>query len=100
MTLKLVFMGTPDFAVPSLAALIAAGHEIACVYTRAPKPKGRGQKDVKSPVHVFAESKGLAVRTPASLKPVEEEAAFEGQYADAAVVVAYGLLLPKAILNK
>jgi methionyl-tRNA formyltransferase len=100
MTLKLVFMGTPDFAVPSLAALIAAGHEIAAVYTRAPKPKGRGQKDVKSSVHVFAESQGLPVRTPSSLKPVEEEAAFEGLYADAAVVVAYGLLLPKAILNK
>jgi methionyl-tRNA formyltransferase len=98
--LKLVFMGTPDFAVPSLSALVAAGHDLRCVYTRAPKPKGRGQREEKLPVHKFAESARIEVRTPASLKPVEEEAAFEGLYADAAIVVAYGLLLPKAILNK
>jgi methionyl-tRNA formyltransferase len=99
-TLKLIFMGTPDFAVPVLAELIAAGHDIACVYTRAPKPKGRGQREERSPVHRFAQSAGLSVRHPASLKPIEEEAAFEALYADAAVVVAYGLILPAAILTK
>ena len=98
MTLRLAFMGTPDFACPALAALIGAGHEIACVYTRAPKPKGRGLALEKSPVHALAASAGLAVRTPASLRNAEEQAAFAALALDVAVVVAYGLILPRAIL--
>ena len=99
MTLRLAFMGTPDFAVPTLAELIGAGHEIACVYTRAPRPKGRGMAEGKSPVHVFAESPNIPVRTPATLKSDEEENAFAALGLDAAVIVAYGLILPKAILD-
>jgi methionyl-tRNA formyltransferase len=99
MTLKLVFMGTPEFATPALAELIGEGHRIACVYTRAPKPKGRGHREEKSPVHQLAESAGIEVRTPRSLKGAEEQAAFAALSADAAVVVAYGLILPKAILS-
>jgi methionyl-tRNA formyltransferase len=99
MTLRLAFMGTPDFAVPTLAELIGSGHDIACVYTRAPKRKGRAMPEEKSPVHKFAESAGLPVRTPASLKPPEEQQAFAALNLDAAIVVAYGLLLPKPILE-
>lgn len=99
MTLKLAFMGTPEFATPSLAELIGEGHDIRCVYTRAPKPKGRGQREVKSPVHALAERAGFQVRTPASLKTADEQAAFAALGADAAVVVAYGLILPRAILD-
>jgi methionyl-tRNA formyltransferase len=98
MTLRLAFMGTPDFAVPSLAELIAAGHDIACVYTQPPRPKGRGLAEEKSPVHGFAESAGLQVRTPRSLKGAEEKDAFAQLELDAAIVVAYGLILPKLIL--
>ena len=71
MTLRLAFMGTPDFAMPSLAELIAAGHEIACVYTQPPRPKGRGLAEEKSPVHKLAESAGIEVRTPRSLKDAQ-----------------------------
>jgi methionyl-tRNA formyltransferase len=99
MTLRLAFMGTPDFAVPTLKQLIGAGHDIACVYTRAPRPKGRGLAEEKSPVHKMAESAGLPVRTPASLRNADEQAAFAALGLDAAVVVAYGLILPKAILD-
>jgi methionyl-tRNA formyltransferase len=98
MTLRLAFMGTPDFAVPALAELIGASHDIACVYSQPPRPKGRGLADEKSPVHKFAEAAGLAVRTPVSLKNAAEQAEFAALGLDAAVVVAYGLLLPKAVL--
>ncbi len=99
MTLRLAFMGTPDFAVPTLAELIGSGHEIACVYTRAPRPKGRGLAEEKSPVHKFAESAGIPVRTPSSLKTADEQQAFAALELDAAIVVAYGLILPKPILE-
>jgi methionyl-tRNA formyltransferase len=99
MTLRLAFMGTPDFAVPTLAQLVGAGHDIACVYTRGPRPKGRGLAEEKSPVHAFADAAGIAVRTPASLKGEAEQAQFASLGLDAAVVVAYGLLLPKAVLD-
>jgi len=99
MTLRLAFMGTPDFAVPTLAELVSAGHEISCVYTPAPRPKGRGMAEVKSPVHVFAESLGISVRTPATLKSETEENALAELDLDAAIIVAYGLILPKVILD-
>jgi methionyl-tRNA formyltransferase len=98
-TLRLAFLGTPDFAVPTLAELIAQGHDIAAVYSQPPRPKGRGLALEKSAVHKFAQTAGLEVRTPPSLKSAEEQAAFAALNLDAAVVVAYGLLLPKAILD-
>ncbi len=97
--LKLVFMGTPDFAVPSLAALIDAGHDIVCVYSQPPRPAGRGQSERLSPVHAYAMDRGIDVRTPTSLKSEIDQQAFAALNADAAVVVAYGLILPKAILD-
>jgi methionyl-tRNA formyltransferase len=93
------FLGTPDFAVPTLAELIAQGHDIAAVYSQPPRPKGRGLALEKGAVHRFAQTAGLEVRTPLSLKSAEEQAAFAALDLDAAVVVAYGLLLPKAILD-
>ena len=96
--LRLVFMGTPDFAVPTLRALCDAGHEIVMVYTQPPRPAGRGQKPRPSPVQAFAESRGLPVRTPVSLKSDEDRAAFAALRVDAAVVVAYGLILPEPVL--
>jgi methionyl-tRNA formyltransferase len=92
-------MGTPDFAVAALDKLIETQHEISCVYTRPPRPKGRGLTQEKSPVHKLAESKGLEVRTPATLRSPEAQAAFSALDADAAIVVAYGAILPKAVLN-
>jgi methionyl-tRNA formyltransferase len=92
-------MGTPDFAVPTLAELIAQGHDIAAVYSQPPRPAGRGMALEPGPAHKFAESAKLTVRTPLSLKDVDEQAAFAGLNLDAAIVVAYGLLLPKAILD-
>jgi len=92
-------MGTPDFAVPTLAELIAQGHEIAAVYSQPPRPKGRGMALEPGAVHRFAESAKLPVRTPLSLKGAEEQAEFAALDLDAAIVVAYGLLLPKAILD-
>jgi methionyl-tRNA formyltransferase len=92
-------MGTPDFAVPTLAELIAQGHDIAAVYSQPPRPKGRGMALEPGPVHKFAESAKLPVRTPLSLKSAEEQAAFAALELDAAIVVAYGLLLPKPILD-
>jgi methionyl-tRNA formyltransferase len=92
-------MGTPDFAVPTLAELLAQGHDIACVYSQPPRPKGRGMETVPGPVHQFALGHGLTVRTPLSLKGEAEQAEFAALDLDAAIVVAYGLLLPKAILD-
>ncbi|TPW28660.1 methionyl-tRNA formyltransferase [Pararhizobium mangrovi] len=100
MSLRIVFMGTPEFAVPTLAALAADGHDIAAVYTRAPKPAGRrGLATVKGPVHRQSELFGYEIRTPTSLKGEEEQQAFHDLKADVAVVVAYGLILPKPILE-
>jgi len=99
MSLRLIFMGTPDFAVPTLRALHAHGHEIAAVYTRAAKPAGRGMKLQPTPVEVEARRLGLAVLTPATLKTAQAEAEFRAHGADAAVIVAYGLILPQAILG-
>ncbi|MCW2237877.1 methionyl-tRNA formyltransferase [Azospirillum canadense] len=97
--LRLVFMGTPDFAVPSLRALVEAGHEVACVYSQPPRPAGRGQQVQKSPVHRFAEEHGIPVRTPKSLRNAEAQAEFADLKADAAVVAAYGLILPQPVLD-
>ena len=92
-------MGTPDFAVPALAELIAQGHDIAAVYSQPPRPKGRGMALEPGPVHAFAERAKLPVRTPLSLKGAEEQAGFAALDLDAAIVVAYGLLLPKSVLD-
>lgn len=97
--MRLAFLGTPDFAVPALAALIDAGHEIACVYSQPPAPRGRGQALRPSPVQAFAEARGLRVRTPVSMKSPEEIAAFEALDLDAAVVVAFGQILTDDILQ-
>ena len=99
MTLRLVFMGTPDFSVPILDNLIQAGHEIAAVHSQPPRPAGRGHQLRPSPVHECAESKGIPVRTPKSLKSAEEQESFAALRADAAIVAAYGLILPKAVLD-
>ena len=96
--MRLVFMGTPDFAVVTLAALLAAGHEVIRVYSQPPRQKGRGLAVVPSPVAAFAEAHEIAVRTPLSLKAEAEARAFAALEADAAVVVAYGLILPRAVL--
>jgi len=98
MPLDLVFMGTPDFAVPTLDAVLAAGHRVRAVYTRAPRPAGRGMAEQKSPVHQRAESVGIEVRTPRTLRDPAEQEAFAAVRADATVVVAYGLILPPALL--
>jgi len=97
--MRLAFLGTPDFAVPTLAALLAAGHDIACVYSQPPAARGRGQILKSTPVQVFAESRGLLVRTPVSLKAPEDVAAFAALDLDAAVVVAFGQILTEAILQ-
>src|SRR6201996_2486452 len=99
MALRLAFMGTPDFAVPTLAELLAQGHDIACVYSQPPRPKGRGMTLEPGPVHQFAQAANLPVRTPLSLKDTEQQTLFAQLELDAAVVVAYGLLLPKPILD-
>ena len=96
--MKIIFMGTPDFSVPTLTEIVSSGHEVVAVYTRAPKPAGRGQAERKSPVHLAAEGFGIEVRTPRSLKGADEQAAFAALEADVAVVVAYGLILPAPIL--
>jgi methionyl-tRNA formyltransferase len=97
--MRLVFMGTPEFSVSVLRALVAAGHEIACVYAQPPRPAGRGMALRPTPVQAFAEAQGFEVRTPISLKSPGEQERFIALKADAAVVVAYGLLLPRAILD-
>jgi methionyl-tRNA formyltransferase len=99
MPLRLIFMGTPDFAVPTLIELAARGHEIAAVYTRAPKPAGRGMDMQVTPVEREARRLGLPVHTPKTLRDEVAQAAFCAHAADAAVVVAYGLILPKPILE-
>ncbi len=97
--MRLAFMGTPAFAVAGLDALAKAGHEIACVYTQPPRPAGRGQREVQSPVHVRALELGLPVRHPTSFKPAETKAEFAALGLDVAIVAAYGLLLPQAVLD-
>jgi methionyl-tRNA formyltransferase len=99
MPLRLIFMGTPDFAVPTLLELVAHGHEIAAVYTRAAKPAGRGMKLQPTPVAQQAERLGIPVLTPTTLKTPEALEAFAAHQADAAVIVAYGMILPKTILD-
>ena len=96
MTLRLAFMGTPAFSVPVLARLVGQGHEIAAVYSQPPRPKGRGLETESSPVAKFAQSQGLEIRTPQILKSAEPQAEFAALNLDAAVVVAYGLLLPES----
>ncbi|WP_417674338.1 methionyl-tRNA formyltransferase [Pseudodonghicola sp.] len=97
--MRIIFMGTPDFSVPVLDALVEAGHEIAAVYCQPPRPAGRGKKDRPSPVQARAETLGLTVRHPTSLKTPEAQAEFAALKADIAVVVAYGLILPQAVLD-
>jgi methionyl-tRNA formyltransferase len=99
MPLRLVFMGTPDFAVPTLLEIVGRGHDVAAVYTRAPRPAGRGMDLTPSPVEVAARRFGLPVLTPKTLRNEDAAAAFRSHGADAAVVVAYGLILPKPILD-
>src|SRR5258706_13991848 len=99
MPLRLIFMGTPDFAVPTLLELMAHGHEIAAVYTRAAKPAGRGMKLQLSPLEQEARRLGLPVLTPTTLKTPEALEQFRAHNADAAVVVAYGMILPHTILD-
>ena len=97
--MRVIFMGTPDFSVPVLDALVLAGHEISAVYCQPPRPAGRGKKDRPSPVQQRAEALGLLVRHPVSLKTAEAQAEFAALDADVAVVVAYGLILPQAVLD-
>ncbi len=98
--MRIIFMGTPDFAVPALEALVAAGHEVVAAYTQPPRPGGRRGKELTpTPVHRKAEELRIAVRHPASLKGAEEQAAFAALDADIAVVAAYGLILPQAVLD-
>jgi methionyl-tRNA formyltransferase len=97
--MRIVFMGTPAFAVRALREIVADGHEIAAVYTRAPAPRGRGHALQPSPVHLLADELGLEVRTPRSLRDAAEIGAFAALNVDAAVVVAYGMILPKAVLE-
>jgi methionyl-tRNA formyltransferase len=97
--MRVIFMGTPDFSVPALDQLVLAGHEIACVYTRAPQPAGRGKRERKTPVHVRAETLSLPVRTPRTLRDANAQAEFAALGADIAVVVAYGLILPQPVLD-
>ena len=97
--MKVVFMGTPDFSVPVLEALVEAGHEVVAVYCQPPRPAGRGKKETPTPVHRRAAELGLPVRHPVSLKGAEAQAGFAALDADVAVVVAYGLILPQAVLD-
>ncbi len=97
--MRLAFLGTPDFAVRALAQVAAAGHEIAAVYTQPPRPRGRGQALQTSPVHAYAQGLGLEVRTPASMKAAEAVTAFRALDLDAAVVVAYGQILVRDVLD-
>ena len=97
--MRIVFMGTPEFSVDALDALHDAGHEVVCVYTQPPRPAGRGKKDRPSPVQARAEALGLLVRHPVSLRNDAAQQAFAALHADLAVVVAYGLILPQAVLD-
>ena len=98
--MRIIFMGTPDFAVPALRALVEAGHEVVAAYSQPPRPGGRRGKELTpSPVHKAAEALGIEVRHPVSLKGADEQAAFAALEADIAVVAAYGLILPQAVLD-
>ncbi|MBR9898510.1 MAG: methionyl-tRNA formyltransferase [Rhodospirillales bacterium] len=97
--LRIAFMGTPDFALVALKDLVASGHDVVCVYSQPPRPAGRGHKETPSPVHAWAAEQGIEVRHPVSLKSPEEQQAFADLDLDVAVVAAYGLILPKAILD-
>ncbi|MBY6218403.1 methionyl-tRNA formyltransferase [Qipengyuania aquimaris] len=98
--MRIIFMGSPDFAVPTLQALVDAAHEVVCVYTQPPRPGGRRGKELtKTPVHQLAERLGIEVRHPSSLKSAEEQEKFAALEADIGVVAAYGLILPQAILD-
>jgi methionyl-tRNA formyltransferase len=97
--MRIIFMGSPEFAVPSLNALVDAEHEIICVYTQPPRPAGRGKGEQKTAIHLRAEELGLDVRTPLKLRDSEEQERFRALNADLAVVAAYGLILPKPILD-
>lgn len=97
--MRIAFLGSPEFALPALNALAAAGHDIVCVYSQPPKPRGRGQKLAPTIIHKRAEELGIEVRTPISLRNAEEQAAFAALNLDVAIVVAYGLILPKEILQ-
>ena len=97
--MRLAFLGTPDFAVRALAEVLRAGHELAAVYTQPPRPRGRGQALQPSPVQAFAQAHGLSVRTPASMKTADEIAAFRALALDAAVVVAFGQILVREVLD-
>jgi len=97
--MRIIFMGTPDFAVPTLEALHDAGHEILAVYTQPPRPAGRGKADRPSPVQVRAEALGIEVRSPKSLRGEEEQARMAALEPDALIVAAYGLILPQAVLD-
>lgn len=97
--MRIIFMGTPDFAVPTLEALVAAGHDVVAVYTQPPRPAHRGKRETPSPVQRSAETLAIPVRTPSSLKSPEAQAAFAALNADVAVVAAYGLILPQPILD-
>lgn len=99
MSLRIIFMGTPEFSVPTLTAIIGHGHEIVACYSQPPRPAGRGMEEKKSAVHETAEKFGIPVFTPTSLKSEDEQEKFTSLEADVAVVVAYGLLLPQAILD-
>jgi methionyl-tRNA formyltransferase len=98
-SLRIVFMGTPDFSVPALKALIGSNHKVVCVYSQPPRPKGRGQHVQESPVHETAKASGIEVRTPVNFKNDKDVAEFMALEADLAVVAAYGLILPKSILD-
>jgi methionyl-tRNA formyltransferase len=97
--MRIVFMGSPDFAVPSLDALVGAGHEVICVYTQPPRPAGRGKGEQKTAVHKRAEELGIEVRSPRTLRDPQEQARFAALDSDLAVVAAYGLILPKPVLE-
>jgi len=97
--MRIVFMGSPDFAVPSLDALVAAGHDVPCVYTQPPRPAGRGKGEQKTAVHKRADALGIEVLCPRTLRDHDEQARFAALDSDLAVVAAYGLILPKAVLD-
>jgi len=97
--MRIVFMGSPHFAVPSLNALVEVGHEVVCIYTQPPRPAGRGKSEQKTAVHLRAEELGIEVRCPRTLRNEEEQARFAALGAEIAVVAAYGLILPKAVLD-
>src|ERR1700760_4493931 len=99
MPLRLIFMGTPEFAVPTLLELVGHGHDIAAVYTRAAKPAGRGMKLQPTPVEAEGRRLGIAVLPPTTLRTPDADATFRAHLADAAVVVAYGMILPQNILD-